>query len=163
MAGRTTTGQTGGITIRTEGFHELAAALRKTDRKAYLDYRKAMRGVGEIVASEARRTVESVSKTIPPTVKVRVAGAMVSVQGGSKDVPIGGLFELGNTGRARSAAVRLAGGTFRHPVFGDRTNWATQKMHPYLYRAQVTTEREWRPLLERVLTAAFEDSGIPVE
>ncbi len=150
---RAQTVRSGGISIDTTGFRELAAALRKTNRKAYRDYRVAMREAGEITASAARKLAGEHSVTIPGTVRVRVARAQVEIRGGSKTVPIGGLFELGNKGSRRKD-------TFRHPVFGDRDVWVNQPMHPYLYPAYLQTRPATLEAVDKVLVTAFVDSGI---
>jgi hypothetical protein len=150
---RAQTVHTGGITIDTTGFHELAVALRKTKSKAARDYVKAMREAGEITGARARQIAGEHSNTIAATVKVRVAGAQVSVSGGSKTVAIGGLFELGNKG-SRSKT------TFRHPLFGNWEYPQIQAMHPYLMPAYVETRTETLAAVDKVLVAAFVESGI---
>lgn len=156
---RSTTIRSGGVTIDTSGLRELATALRKTEAKAYKDYRKALRAAGEITAERARSIAAENSTSIPPTVKVRVAGAQVSITGGSKSVPLGGLYELGNTGGAKSAAASRSG-TFRHPVFGDRDVWVDQPMHRYLWPAYMETRPATLTAIDGVFIEAFRSSGI---
>lgn len=62
---------------------------------------------------------------------------------------IAALFELGNTGDARSSVAR-GGGTFRHPVFGNRDNWVEQPMHPYLAPAALANLKK---IDERIFAA----------
>jgi|GEM_PF-1125144 len=127
---------TGGIDTRD--FRQVARSLYKARGKMGKDLRKRLRNAGEIMAVEARSIASEHSETIPPTAKVRVAGATVAVVAGGKGVAIAGLFELGNTG-ASKAATASRGGHFRHPVFGDRTQWVSQEMHRYMAPAYDAT------------------------
>lgn len=112
-----------------EGFAPVIKAIRKWDKEVRNELRRELRASGEMIAAGARLLANAHSSTISPTIKVRTRiqsrKAEVEIKAGAPDVPIAGLFELGNKdGRSR--------GKFRHPVFGDRENWVDQKMHPYL-------------------------------
>ena len=112
----------GGVDVRD--FKRFAKALMVASPLIYKTLRVNMRGVGDIVAEEARHIVSEASQTVPDSIKVRVSGATVSVVAGGSGVPMGGLLELGN--------VKGSGATFRHPVFGNRNVWVDQPTHPYL-------------------------------
>lgn len=114
--------------IDTRDFRKFAKALMTAAPEVYATLRINMRGVGDIVAQEARGIVEPYSTTVPETIKVRVSGATVSVVAGGGAVPMAGLLELGNVG-AKSET------SFRHPVFGNRAAWVEQPMHPFLSTA----------------------------
>jgi hypothetical protein len=115
---------TGGGGVDTRDFRKFAKALMVAAPMVYATLRINMRGVGDIVANEARGIAAGASTTVPDSIKVRVSGATVSVVAGGAGVPMGGLLEEGNVGGSK--------GTFRHPVFGNATVWASQPMHPFL-------------------------------
>jgi len=118
--------------IDATDFKDVAKVLRLASKETTTDMRKQLRAAGEIVAQEARVIASGFSTTIPPTVKVRVAGGTVAVVAGNKDVPIAALEEVGNSqGHGKSQAASRKG-FFRHPVFGDRDVWVNQKMHRFL-------------------------------
>jgi len=132
----------------------LAKHLREVDRKASRNLRRAERAVGEVIAVEARKRASEHSTSIPPTIKVRVAGGTIEVRAGTEDQPLARLFEVGNEGRGKS--------TFRHPVFGDKSNWVEQPMHPFLYRAGVAKRHEAIRLLNLAHVEALKDEGFAV-
>lgn len=127
MAGNTLT-IAGAGGIDTRDFRRFAKALLIASPLIYATLRINMRGVGDIVAEEARGLVRDYSTTVPDSIKVRVSGATVSVVAGGNGVPMGGLLELGN---AKSGSTS----SFSHPVFGNPQAWVSQPMHPYLARA----------------------------
>jgi len=118
---------TEGVGLDTRDFARFAKALRKASPELATALRVELRAAGNIVAETAEINAADASKTIPPSIKVRVSAATVSVVAGGKTVPLAGLMELGNKGNRTAAA------TFRHPVYGHWTNAAKpQRTHPYL-------------------------------
>ncbi len=114
-----------GIGLDTRDFAEFARTLRKAAPELNKALRLRLRSAGEIVADEARTRILPFSSSVPPSIKVRTAGAGVSVIAGGPKAPLGGLFELGNRGSR-------GGDVWKHPVFGHRAVWVEQAMHPYL-------------------------------
>lgn len=149
MARHTTTERTGKA-IDTRAYRDAAKALRQGAKHLNRELRKELRAAGEIMAVEARKVAGEHSETIPPTIKVRVAGATVSVQAGGAKAPIAGLFELGNKGRASR------GKTFRHPVFNTGV-WVEQPRHRFLEPAAEKTLPEAQ---ERIMHALEETAEI---
>jgi hypothetical protein len=115
-----------GVGLDTRDFARFAKALRRASPEIRRALVLRLRTAGEIVAEEARAYIEGSSRSIPPTIKVRVSAATVAVVAGGKDNAIAGLLELGNKGN-RGAP----GATFRHPVFGGPA-WVQQSTHPFL-------------------------------
>jgi len=150
---RTVTARTGGRGIDVSDFRDMVRDLRRARPELNKSLRRRLRRAGLIVAATAREIAAQHSERIPPTIKVRVAGATVSIVGGSEDAPIGPLFELGNTSRKSAAAS--ARGVFRHPVYGNRDRWVNQPMHPYLAPAVATH----LPEVEREVVAALDDTA----
>lgn len=133
MANPQVTINTGGIGLDLRDFSRFAKALRKAEPALAKGLAVRLRAAGEIVAAEARSNAAAISKSIPPSIKVRVSGATVSVVAGGNGVPLAGLLELGNAGRTSSTATNES--RFRHPVFGHSKVWVNQPMHPYLLPA----------------------------
>ncbi len=111
-------------------------AIRKWEPETRRQLRKEMRKVGDEIAAAAKALAAQYSTTIPGTIKVgtRIGSQDVTIiiKAGSASVPIAGLFEHGNKGRAGRKVK------FRHPVFGRGSHgtavetWVNQQMHPYL-------------------------------
>lgn len=125
-----------------EGFAPVIHAISRWDRDIRNALRKELRAAGTIVSEDARSRASARSKTIPGTIKTRTRiqsrQVQVEIRAGSAEVPIAGLFELGNRGKKPKGGAR----EFRHPVFGDKENWTHQKMYPYLRPAVYTKRRE---------------------
>jgi hypothetical protein len=120
--------------LDTRDFNKMAKGLREAKPELAKELKKALRAAGEITAAEARLVSSEHSRTIPATVKTSVRGTRVEVRAGGPAVPIAGLYEYGNRAKA-------SGNTFRHPVFGDRTNWVEQKRYPFMRPAVERTRR----------------------
>jgi hypothetical protein len=138
-----------GKALDTREYRNAAKALRKSAKITSKALRKHLRAAGVIMAVEAQHIAGEHSESIPPTVKVRVAGATVSVQAGGIKAPIAGLFELGNQGQKDSK------GHFRHPVFGDSDVWVTQRGYPFLRPAAELT----LPVAQRQIAKALEEAA----
>jgi hypothetical protein len=119
-----------GFTIDTRDFRAFARDLRRSEPVLAKGLKVKLRAAGQIVAEKARGIASESSKTIPPSIRVRVSGATVSVVAGGNGIPLAGLFELGNADGAGAPE------TFKHPIFG---RWVTgkgyQPMHPFLLPA----------------------------
>jgi hypothetical protein len=113
-----------------EGFAPTIKAIKKWDKTIRNELRRELRASGEMIAVGSRLLAGAHSTTIPATIKTRTRiqsrKAEVEIRAGSPDVPIAGLFELGNKRGGKSATK------FRHPVFGDREKWVDQDMHPFV-------------------------------
>jgi hypothetical protein len=153
MANRTIIERSGGFGIDTSDFKNVAKALRQAKGQTQKNFRRGLRAAGEIVAVEARAVASENSTKIPPSIKVRVTGATVSVIAGGQGVPTGGLFELGNAGGGKSA-VASRGGTFRAPLFGNKNFWYSHAMHPFLKPAAANKEAE----VERAIVGTLDEA-----
>lgn len=150
---------TGGLGVNTSEFRDLARDLRLAGGATNRQFRRNMRGVGELIAQDARARASAHSKTIASTIKVRSAGATVEIRAGGPTVPLAGLFELGNVGGKAKSAKASEGGTFKHPVFGQDV-WVSQKMHPYLHPAAEHKFPEALVLLTRAIDTALREHGL---
>lgn len=118
-----------------EGFRPYLRGINKWDKTVRKELRTELRASGEMIASGSRLLAAAHSKSIPPTIKVRTGiqseRAEVQIRAGGGNVPIAGLFELGNKGggKSKAGATRKK---FRHPLFGDKGKWYEQDMHPYI-------------------------------
>jgi hypothetical protein len=154
---------TPGFGVDTRDLTDLAVAMRRASVVTAREWRLGMRGVGEIIAVEARHRASEHSKSIPPTIKVRAARGTVEVRAGSNDAPLARLFELGNSGGKSSIQAPSRGGRFKHPVFGDMANWVFQDMHPFLYAAGKLKEQEARDELAEVIAHSLREVGVTTE
>ncbi len=116
-------------------FH-LAVALKSVDDKATLrSLRAGLRAAAKPIADRARQNAAEVSSKVAATITVETAftasrtGVFITAKRNKMPAghaPLPGLLERGSQ---RNGG---ASGTFRHPVFGDDTNWVSQPMHPFL-------------------------------
>ena len=120
-----------------------------------------LRGAGLKIAEDAKVIVEPHSKTTPATIKPRISKTRVSVVAGGQGHPISGLLELGNKGRGKSQAATRRG-TFRHPVFGNRSVWVDQKRFPYLLPAAIQNEHSLEALEGKMVADAFREYRFPM-
>lgn len=118
-----------GVGIDTRGFGAFVRASKKAAPMVHEAAREVLDGAGILVANRAKEISGKHSASIPPTIRVHRTGATVKVRAGAPDVPLAALYELGNK---RSNPLSP---TFRHPVFGNRNEWVTQKRYPFLHRA----------------------------
>lgn len=146
-----------GVDIRQ--LRALTKSLRgfKPDKELH----KALRVAGQLIADDAKAIAAEHSKSIPPTIRVRVSKTKISVVAGGGENAIAGLLELGNKGRGKSQAAARSG-RFRHPVWGNRDNWVDQPMHAYLLPAARRNERGIEALEGKAVAAAFKEQGFEV-
>ncbi len=151
-----------GLYVDDSDFRRFAKALRKADRALYTELRIRLRAAGNIVANEARVYAADASVTIPPTIKVRTSMTSVAVIAGGAGTPLAGLMELGNSSK-RHFRTGSRSGTFRHPVFGNKSVWVTQPMHPYLAPALranfAEAEYQIEAALDWAIRVAVTDDG----
>ena len=101
----------------------------------------------------ARRNA-SWSSRIPGEITARMSrshirpGAMLVV--GTKNAPHARVYEWGDGRRT---------GTFRHPVFGDREVWVSQKTRPYLSPAIAATRDYYLQAAEAAVNRALRAHG----
>jgi hypothetical protein len=143
--------------VDTRELRALTKSFR--DWKPDKQLHKMLRVAGDLIATDARAISSTSSSKIPPTIKVRVSKTRVSVIAGGVGVPTGGLFELGNKGRGKSQTA-TKGGKFRHPVFGNRSVWVSQDMHPYLLPAAKMNERGIEHLEGQAVAESFREQGL---
>lgn len=98
--------------------------LSPESRKAFVSEMKGL--AGDMVTSAQRQA--SWSKRIPGAIKPQVTARRVGLRVQRTRAPHGRPFEgITSTGKR--------GGEFRHPVFGNRDVWVTQKARPFLLPA----------------------------
>lgn len=146
--------------VNTRELRQLTKDFRgwKPDKQLH----KMLRVAGQLIADDAKILVADVSKSTIPTVRVRVSKTRVSVVAGGAGHTISGLMELGNSGRGKSQAAARRG-VFRHPVFGDRSNWVDQRRESYLLPALEKNEKGIEKLEGAAVATAFREQGFPVE
>lgn len=141
----------GGVHVNTAELKAFIKDLRATYPAAAKGLRENLRVGGEIVAVEARKIAGQHSRSIPPTIRTSVYGAVVAVKGGNKTTPLAALYELGNKGSRGQAD------TFRHPVFGRKdVPWQSQARYPFLLpaleRAGPAMEAELEKTVETIVS-----------
>ena len=109
-----------GVSIDTSSFAKFARALKVIDPDLKKELRAGLKAAGEVVAEDARAR-SSWSTRIPGSIKVSVVGNTIKVVANAKKAPDAKPLEHGGQG-----------GTFRHPVFGNRDAWVNQDARPFL-------------------------------
>jgi hypothetical protein len=130
-----------GLSIRVSGLPELQRALRRHAPAVQKQFRRRLRTIAQVVAVGARGRA-SWSRRIPAAISAgaQASGPYVRVSG--KKAPHGPLYEGGEKGRS----------TFRHPLFGDRERWFSQRTRPFV-RPEVEARRGF---IEQEAIAAVE-------
>lgn len=98
--------------------------------------------VGVIIALRAKVVAGRRSDKVAGSITVRNVPGAVEIEAG-QGVPLAALWEVGNKGAKRSKK------DFRHPVFGNRSNWVTQVRHPFLRSAQRLARKEIMEIMEQ--------------
>lgn len=133
----------------------LARDLGRIPLELRQELRPRLKEAGEVIASEARSNA-SWSTRIPGAIRVqalfgRLTGGVV-VKVDRNKAPHARALE-GITAR-RGALSRTTGGTFRHPVFGDRDVWVDQPTRPFLAPAVVAKQGDTRDRVADAVRAA---------
>lgn len=106
------------------GLRELQRALKRFAPGVHKSFRKRLREIAKVVAADARGRASwshRIPGAIQPFVTMKAAGVRVR----AAKAQHGPLYEGGDQQRA----------TFRHPLFGDRSHWYTQRTRPFLHPA----------------------------
>lgn len=119
---------------------DLAHDLRRAASAFRRETDEALLRIGAELMESAKQIAEQHSKRVAETIRMRAIPGMVIVTVGEEDMPIAALWELGNVGQHDTAKVQ--GVTFRHPVFGNRDVWVTQRRFPMLRPAQQALRKE---------------------
>lgn len=88
------------------------------------EFRKDMRTVMKPVADEAKRNA-GWSSRIPGAIGLKVTAKKVGIRVSAARAPHGAPYEGKN----------VSGGSFRHPVFGNRNAWVSQTTRPFIQPA----------------------------
>ena len=135
------------FTVDVSGLKQLALDLKRADAEGSKLFLKAISTAGDVVAAEARSKA-NFSTRIPGSVKVRRRGLIVRVVAGGTAAP-----------DAAPLDHRGLGGTFRHPVFGDRETWVSQPAKPFLENSAEEKVGEFGLLVEAAAVDAFVLAG----
>jgi len=100
------------INADTDALKRFSRKLRKTYPEVSKALKAEVAAAGQLVRDDARARAGEFSKKIPPTIRSRVTGTMVTVTVGTAAQPLGALYE-----RTKN---------FRHPVMGNRNVWVEQ-------------------------------------
>lgn len=142
------------VVIDTKEMKELAVALKAVSAESVKAFYDSLKVGGEIVAAQARQNANAFPREyggttrIADSIVVKRRAGRVRVQAGGTSAPEAAPLEAGGLG-----------GTFRHPVFGDRENWVSQKAHPYLVPAALTEEPKVVAIVNEAVVAAFRRLG----
>jgi len=120
-------GRAGGLVVKidTKDLRQLYVDLKGVEGNLRVELRKGVKAAAEPIAS-AVRSAASWSSRIPGAVRVkpsfgaRSTGVTVTVDGGR--APEARVLEHGGRG-----------GTFQHPVYGNRDVWVPQKAQPFFF------------------------------
>lgn len=116
------------LRVDLSGLNDFSRALKAAQPELSKEFGKRLSAAGELVAGEARIR-SSWSKRIPKSIKTRRSNLTIRVVAGSADAPHAAPIEHGGNG-----------GTFRHPVFGNRDIWVAQKARPFLNPALISRQ-----------------------
>lgn len=125
----------------------IARDMRKLTPETQKAVRPKLRQAGRLVAEDAKRRA-AWSSRIPGTIRVRTSfrenRENVTVLAGDSGAPHARPYE----------GISVRGGTFRHPVYGNRDNWVAQEARPFLFPAAVANQIQAADLISSALTDA---------
>jgi hypothetical protein len=138
---------TGPVQVRIEGLPAVRHALESLPAAVRKSYDRRVVPVAAVIAADARRRA-SWSRRIPRAIvsSVIAKGAQITVRAAT--APHGPLYE--GSGR---------GGSFRHPLFGNRRSWYQQRTRPFVQPAVDAREHS----LESAGNAAVDDGKRQVD
>jgi len=113
--------------LKKTGDRELEKQLRSTIRKAMDPMKRAVQANARAIPAKGpRHTGLRRAIARAATVKVAPSGtAAVTLEISRSKMP---------AGKGSLPALMEGRGTWRHPVFGNRHAWATQRPHPFFWR-----------------------------
>ena len=109
--------------IRIEGLAQFSRALKRLDAEAPKGLRLAHNEAANIVVSEARRRMPSVSGRARGSVKARSTRTATRVSAGSSRAPYVPYLDYGGEGRIKGRPAYREfkkGGRYVYPAFGDK-------------------------------------------
>ncbi len=128
------------IRIDLSSLKSFARVLQRVEPVVQREFFNGLSAAGELVAEEARKRA-GFSSRIPGSITVKRRALAVKIQAGGDSAPDAAPFEHGGIP-----------GDFRHPVFGNREVWVSQRARPFL-----------TPALEAKTDEAFEMIGTAVD
>ncbi|KXK63354.1 hypothetical protein AWW66_03305 [Micromonospora rosaria] len=141
--------------VGTNQFGEMYADLSQIPKDVRKDLRPALKKTGDQVAADAKGRA-SWSSRIPGAIRVKVlygrgrAGVIITVS--RKRAPHARPYE-GIAARRGNAA------NFRHPLFGNRERWYTQRTRPFLLPAAQARRAQVRADIVKVVADAARRRG----
>jgi hypothetical protein len=136
------------FSINTSSLNKLVRDLEESELGIVKETNVALREGAEIVAVKARG-LASWSSRIPGSVRVGGAGARTVVKAGNTNAPHAAAYEHhGNPG------------TFRHPVYGNRSVWVSQAARPFLAPALASSEPQVVQTVVKKLDTMFASHGL---
>lgn len=137
------------MTLEYSSVRDFAKALGKVSPELRRELRPQLRSAGQHVLSDMKRRA-AYSSRIPSAIRMTVSfssrGGGVRFRVNAGRAPHARVLERGNDGGR--------GGTFRHPVFGDRDVWVTQATRPFFFPAVQAGRSE----IKRGISAAVKAS-----
>ena len=123
-----------------EALSDLAHDLRRAANTFRLETDEALLAIGAELVTAAKAIAEGHSSKVASTIHMKLVPGMVVITVGDDKTPVAALWELGNVGTHDSG--RVQGVTFRHPVFGNREVWVSQRRFPMLRPAEQALRKE---------------------
>ncbi|MFI2663736.1 hypothetical protein [Micromonospora carbonacea] len=140
--------------VNQNPFGEVRIDLREIPKTLRKELRPALKKTGDQVAQAARARA-SWSRRIPGAIRVKVlygrrSGVIITVN--RKKAPHARAYE-GIAARMGNAS------SFRHPLFGDRNHWYTQRTRPFLHPAAQARRAQVQADIVKVVAAAASRRG----
>lgn len=113
------------VNIDTKDLRQLYVDLKGVEGNLRVELRKGVKAAAEPIAS-AVRAAASWSSRIPGAVRVKPSF-------GARTTGVTITVDAGRAPEARALEHGGRGGTFRHPVYGNREVWVSQKARPFFF------------------------------
>jgi hypothetical protein len=130
---------------------DLSRGLVETARRLQVETDVTVAETGGMLRDAAKAIVGEHSKSIPPTVRMRMVPGAAIIEAGSEDVPLAVLYEKGNRGKNADKD------TFWHWVFGNKAiPKQPQKRYPFLRPAVTLLRSEIKARMNKAWDRALE-------
>ncbi len=133
------------INANTDAISIFARKLKKAYPESARALRSSIRAAGKLVADDAKVRAADFSTSIPGSIRSSASSNTATIKAGNAKTPLAALYERP--------------GGWRHPVFGNRNNWAAQPNAPkrFLHEAlDAQTEPAKKAIADAVMAAIDE-------
>jgi|GEM_PF-5078165 len=143
------------VVCNTQELQDIGRKLWKVDRSLYRAVQSHFKDLGRVLEAAAKEEARATSEPVANTIKAQTRGMGLKLVSGSPK-PLKG---SGVGGQAAGMEDSRNRGYWRHPVFGNKNTWVSQKAKPYLRPAVEKNIPAIKKAVEDATATALGDIG----